>query len=133
MPNQSSTWSSIWRCWAVTQVTASNAGRRRSSWTSGAIFTASGRVPKTSRTRGIRGSLLVWRQAGTRSGSRREIPRPLDASGERRVAVEQEDDPALGVDLRQILVSEPGHGTGEGTRLAGRTQREGVRAALAPA
>src|SRR5579884_3217809 len=46
------TWSSCSRCWPVTTTrTAKSCGKRRSSRTTGAIFTASGRVPKTQRTR----------------------------------------------------------------------------------
>ena len=47
MENTSSTLSSISRCWAVTQHSDSISGLAASSFTSGAILMASGRVPNT--------------------------------------------------------------------------------------
>src|SRR5438445_605697 len=41
IPNSVSTWSSIWRCWAVTQTTDwTSRLRRASAWTTGAILVA---------------------------------------------------------------------------------------------
>src|SRR5690606_40055966 len=50
MSNASSTWSSICRCWAVTQTNEEMSGVRRNWCTTGAILMASGRVPKTVNT-----------------------------------------------------------------------------------
>ena len=48
--NSSSTWSSMSRCWAVTQTRDTNPGSASSAATTGAILMASGRVPKTEST-----------------------------------------------------------------------------------
>lgn len=51
MSNRRNTWSNISRCWAVTHTRQTNCARRRSSsFTTGAILIASGRVPNTEST-----------------------------------------------------------------------------------
>src|SRR5437763_2916795 len=50
MSNNSRTLSSISRCWPVTATTGSKSAAARIASTSGAILTASGRVPNTSKT-----------------------------------------------------------------------------------
>ena len=76
MPKASSTWSSIWRCWAVTQTRQMMPGVAASRVTTGAILIASGRVPNTQST--LVGVAIGKEVTGSRLQGR---GRPLQASG----------------------------------------------------
>src|SRR3989304_2401524 len=86
MLKRPSTWSSIWRCWAVTQTRELTSGVRARRWMTGAIFTASGRVPRIESTRsggsGIGFAAAQDMKTETRLAPGRAIPHAAAIDGD---------------------------------------------------
>src|SRR3972149_10845151 len=97
MLKRPSTWSSIWRCWAVTQTRELTSGVRARRSMTGAIFTASGRVPRIESTRS--------------GGSGIGLPGAPDMKTETRLAPGRAIPHAAAIDG-----DPPGHGGRDGSR-----------------
>src|SRR3990170_678653 len=97
MLKRPSTWSSIWRCWAVTQTRELTSGVRARRSMTGAIFTASGRVPRIESTRS--------------GGSGIGLPGAQDMKTETRLAPGRAIPHAAAIDG-----DSPGHGGSDGSR-----------------
>src|SRR5512136_2211714 len=100
IPNASRTWSSISRCWAVTQTSQEKRGSFLSARMTGASLMASGRVPKMMEIllMGLEGSCLQ-RQMRKGRGQAPPLPSlPSFAGGEGQVALHHHLDEAVEAD-----------------------------------